>query len=66
VARGKEPIAHQNSIWQLKEYRHKREHIVFRQRQADIDLAHMNRWAKHGFVSVPGNLGPADSDRSED
>lgn len=39
--------------------------IVRGQRRADLDLYHMRRWARNGFVSLPGNMGPRDEAEGE-
>ena len=74
MARSKdgEPIAHQNSVWQLQTEMHSdsiyyqtglRTDIARAQRSADIDLALKNRWAANGFVSRPGNFGPSEEEK---
>lgn len=40
--------------------------VLWGQRRADVDLQLMNRWARAGFVSVPGALGPRDDDTGVD
>ena len=64
--KGSEPIAAQGSVWQDPKYRALRGLITRRMREADIDLQLKLKWAKAGFISIPGNLGPVDGDWSDD
>lgn len=60
--------AHPNSILgmaQLSGDKKLSSWIVRRQREADVDLELLKRWARAGFVSIPGNLGPVDQDQEE-
>jgi hypothetical protein len=36
------------------------------QRRADIDLILMNKWARAGFISLPGQFGPSGEEQMED
>jgi hypothetical protein len=41
-------------------------HLNRRRREADIDYMLKLKWARSGFVSIPGNLGPVDGDGGSD
>lgn len=71
--KGKAPVDHEFSMLNQirdKDSRYYRkdglEFLTRKMREADIDVALMNRWARNGFVSVPGNMGPVDGDQRED
>jgi len=69
MAKADQQMYHPNSILAQAQFKGNRRLVngILRDlRTRDIDLMLMNKWARAGFISIPGNLGPRDGDIDDD